>query len=108
MLPIASQLPRSPDCGDAAAADDRIKIVDGVAVQLVEADAPGAGHTFQLDRVYGQNATQEDVYGEVAHETVENVMEGYNGTIFACATPESPLDPSSLSCCPQVRTDRCW
>jgi len=70
---------REIDCGEAAAADQALKIVDGVAVQLV-----GEEHgMFQYDRVFGQNCTQEEVYGAVASETVANVMEGYNGTIFA-------------------------
>eukprot|EP00656_Telonema_subtile_P055558 TRINITY_DN8642_c0_g1_i3.p1 TRINITY_DN8642_c0_g1~~TRINITY_DN8642_c0_g1_i3.p1 ORF type:complete len:1042 (-),score=374.07 TRINITY_DN8642_c0_g1_i3:137-3262(-) len=70
---------REIDCGDAAAADQLLKIVDGCAVQL-----SGQDHgMFQYDRVFGQNATQQDVYGEVAGETVANVMDGYNGTIFA-------------------------
>lgn len=70
---------REIDCGEAAAADELLKIVDGVAVQLV-----GQEHgMFQYDRVFGQNAMQADVYNEVAAETVANVMDGYNGTIFA-------------------------
>jgi len=70
---------REIDCGEAAAADEQLKIVDGVAVQLV-----GEEHgTFQYDRVFGQGCTQEEVYHDVASETVANVMEGYNGTIFA-------------------------
>ncbi|KAL0239027.1 hypothetical protein PCE1_004718 [Barthelona sp. PCE] len=44
-------------------------------------DNPPKGFTF--DRVYGITSTQQMVYEETAHPIVENVLEGYNGTILA-------------------------
>jgi len=38
---------------------------------------------FTFDSVFGPDSTQLDVYNRVARPIVENVLEGYNGTIFA-------------------------
>ena len=48
--------------------------------------------TFQFDKVFDGNARQEDIYLEVVVPIVEEVLTGYNCTIFAYAplpTPES-------------------
>lgn len=42
-----------------------------------------AGKVFGFDRVFRTDATQEMVYGATAKEIVEDVLSGYNGTIFA-------------------------
>jgi DNA replication protein DnaC len=39
--------------------------------------------SFAFTKVFGQEDTQEDVYEEAAFSLVENVIAGYNGTIFA-------------------------
>lgn len=39
--------------------------------------------TFTFDAVFSPDSTQADVYNEVARPIVENVLQGYNGTIFA-------------------------
>uniref|UniRef100_A0A8C4RCG8 Kinesin motor domain-containing protein n=1 Tax=Eptatretus burgeri TaxID=7764 RepID=A0A8C4RCG8_EPTBU len=38
---------------------------------------------YVFDRVFGQNTTQEQVYNACARQIVKDVLEGYNGTIFA-------------------------
>uniref|UniRef100_UPI00358F7BC2 kinesin heavy chain-like n=1 Tax=Myxine glutinosa TaxID=7769 RepID=UPI00358F7BC2 len=38
---------------------------------------------YAFDRVFGQNTTQEQVYNACARQIVKDVLEGYNGTIFA-------------------------
>ena len=38
--------------------------------------------TFTFDTVFGADSTQLDVYNRVARPIVDNVLEGYNGTIF--------------------------
>ncbi len=38
---------------------------------------------FAFDTVFGMDSAQMDVYNRVARPIVENVLEGYNGTIFA-------------------------
>jgi hypothetical protein len=39
---------------------------------------------FTFDAVYNVDSTQQLFYEESAHPLVESVMEGFNGTIFAC------------------------
>lgn len=39
-------------------------------------------HKFTFDRVFGSEATQADVFSEVAVPAVDGVLNGYNGTIF--------------------------
>ena len=38
---------------------------------------------FSVDHVFGMETMQDDLYNDVAAETVKNVMDGWNGTIFA-------------------------
>ena len=38
---------------------------------------------FTFDTVFGPDTTQMDVYNRVARAIVDNVLQGYNGTIFA-------------------------
>eukprot|EP00741_Cyanophora_paradoxa_P010442 tig00000037_g10097.t1 len=40
-------------------------------------------HTFTFDRVFGESCTQEEVYEYAARPIVEDVLQGYNGTVFA-------------------------
>ena len=39
--------------------------------------------TFTFDSVYDQDSEQENIFAETAYPVCANVMEGYNGTIFA-------------------------
>ena len=39
-------------------------------------------HKFTFDAVFGQNATQVDVFQEVAVPSIDGVLNGFNGTIF--------------------------
>jgi hypothetical protein len=38
---------------------------------------------FTFDSVYDWNSEQESVFAETAYPICENVIQGYNGTIFA-------------------------
>uniref|UniRef100_A0A6Q2XEQ7 Kinesin-like protein n=1 Tax=Esox lucius TaxID=8010 RepID=A0A6Q2XEQ7_ESOLU len=42
-----------------------------------------SGKPFMFDRVFGSNTTQEQMYKASAQMIVKDVLEGYNGTIFA-------------------------
>uniref|UniRef100_A0AAQ5ZYG5 Kinesin-like protein n=1 Tax=Amphiprion ocellaris TaxID=80972 RepID=A0AAQ5ZYG5_AMPOC len=42
-----------------------------------------AGKPYMFDRVFQSNTTQEQVYNACAQKIVKDVLEGYNGTIFA-------------------------
>lgn len=39
--------------------------------------------TFEFDRILTGTATQKQTYNSVAYTIVQDVMEGYNGTIMA-------------------------
>lgn len=38
---------------------------------------------YQFDEVFGPDSRQPDVYNSIARPVVENVLEGFNGTVFA-------------------------
>ncbi len=38
---------------------------------------------YAFDRVYDYNSQQDDVYNFVGKPTVDNILKGYNSTIFA-------------------------
>ena len=42
----------------------------------------GNNAAFTFDRIFPHNATQDDIYSFVGKETLNDVMAGYNGTIF--------------------------
>eukprot|EP00164_Ancoracysta_twista_P003184 GFYU01004247.1.p1 GENE.GFYU01004247.1~~GFYU01004247.1.p1 ORF type:complete len:922 (-),score=245.94 GFYU01004247.1:185-2950(-) len=42
-----------------------------------------SNNTFTVDRVFVPDTTQETVFQEIAEPVVEDVLNGYNGTIFA-------------------------
>uniref|UniRef100_A0A668UZ80 Kinesin-like protein n=1 Tax=Oreochromis aureus TaxID=47969 RepID=A0A668UZ80_OREAU len=44
---------------------------------------PLQGKPYMFDRVFQSNTTQEQVYNACAQKIVKDVLEGYNGTIFA-------------------------
>ncbi|XP_045612288.1 kinesin-like protein KIF3A isoform X1 [Procambarus clarkii] len=48
-----------------------------------DAQAGEPPKVFTFDSVFGQDSKQVDVYNLAARPIVENVLEGYNGTIFA-------------------------
>ena len=41
-------------------------------------------HPFTFDHVFDPNCTQADVFDQLAKDTVNDVLRGYNGSIFAC------------------------
>ncbi|CAL8397485.1 unnamed protein product [Arctogadus glacialis] len=41
------------------------------------------GKPYYFDRVFQSNTTQEQFYNAVAQQIVKDVLDGYNGTIFA-------------------------
>lgn len=52
-----------------------------VSVENPQADEKP--RTFTFDMVYDGTSKQQDVYDECGFGLVENVIEGYNGTMFA-------------------------
>lgn len=69
--------------------DGRAKIVEldrktgQVVLHNPKGDAAEPPKTFTFDSVMDESITQKEVYDIAARPIVANVMEGYNGTIFA-------------------------
>jgi kinesin family protein 3/17 len=51
-----------------------------VFVQKPTEDVP---KVFTFDSVYDWNSEQENIFVETAYPVCENVIQGYNGTLFA-------------------------
>ncbi|KAM3593366.1 uncharacterized protein V6R79_011315 [Siganus canaliculatus] len=73
-----------------------------------------AGKPYYFDRVFQSNTTQEQFYNNVAQKIVRDVLEGYNGTIFAYGqtssgkthTMEGKLhDPNMMGVIPRIVQD---
>ncbi|XP_041670637.1 kinesin-1 heavy chain-like [Cheilinus undulatus] len=73
-----------------------------------------AGKPYYFDRVFQSNTTQEQFYNAVAQKIVKDVLEGYNGTIFAYGqtssgkthTMEGKLhDPDMMGITPRIVQD---
>ncbi|KAI5109090.1 kinesin heavy chain isoform X2 [Silurus meridionalis] len=72
------------------------------------------GKSFVFDRVFPNNTTQEQVYNSCAKQIVKDVLDGYNGTIFAYGqtssgkthTMEGKLhDPENMGIIPRITDD---
>lgn len=48
----------------------------------VVTNSVGFGTTFTLDRVFDSNTTQKMFFDEVTKTSIDDIMKGYNGTIF--------------------------
>uniref|UniRef100_A0A8C4H8E9 Kinesin-like protein n=1 Tax=Dicentrarchus labrax TaxID=13489 RepID=A0A8C4H8E9_DICLA len=73
-----------------------------------------AGKPYYFDRVFQSNTTQEEFYNAVAQKIVKDVLDGYNGTIFAYGqtssgkthTMEGNLhDPNMMGVIPRIVQD---
>lgn len=52
-------------------------------INLYKPDSKEAPKPFTFDHVFGMDSLQSYVYEQTAFSLVDNVIEGYNGTIFA-------------------------
>lgn len=73
---------------------------------------PATSRPFIFDGVLGQSATQSDVYRVVALPIVDDVLEGYNGTILAYGQTGagkthtlSSIQPGSIGIVPRAAQD---
>ena len=60
-----------------------VKIVSQTGEVLVQKTGEEVPKVFTFDSVYDWNSEQESVFAETAYTICENVIQGYNGTIFA-------------------------
>lgn len=49
----------------------------------IEVTCEESANSFQFDRVFGPESTQEEVFDDTATLQIADVMSGYNATIFA-------------------------
>lgn len=56
---------------------------EGKVINVFKRDGPVYWHTFSFDAILGPAANQENVYTSTAVDVVDNVLNGYNGTIIA-------------------------
>ncbi|MEQ2267805.1 Kinesin heavy chain isoform 5C, partial [Xenotaenia resolanae] len=72
------------------------------------------GKSYVFDQVFPTNTTQEQVYNACAKQIVRDVLDGYNGTIFAYGqtssgkthTMEGKLhDPQAMGIIPRIAQD---
>ena len=61
----------------------RLPSTGQVEIRNPKSEPTDPAKTFTFDTVFAPDSTQMDVYNRVARPIVENVLEGYNGTIFA-------------------------
>ena len=60
-----------------------VKMVHDKGEILIQKSSDDVPKVFTFDRVYDWNSTQESIFNETAYPIIENVLQGYNGTIFA-------------------------
>lgn len=61
---------------DTASASDSVSFLDDATCTVKQ-------QTFLFDRVFNTNSAQQDVFEYSLRQTVEDVMQGYNGTVLA-------------------------
>lgn len=45
-------------------------------------------YSFKMNRIFDDTATQEQLFEGIGKPVVENVLQGFNGTIFAYVRPQ--------------------
>lgn len=54
------------------------------AVAQMRDGAPVDGQMYHFDKVFDEKSSTSDVYSHIGRNIVQGVMNGINGTIFAC------------------------
>ena len=63
---------------------EKIFQVDRNSVSQIHHGQPVENQTYSYDKVFDENATTREVYSHIAKDVVSGVLNGINGTIFAC------------------------
>lgn len=111
-----SDCPLLPPCVTVGpSAGDGVRDVVSTRLYLEKPSRQGGPATtrpFTFDGVLEQSATQADVYREVAQPIVDDVLEGYNGTILAYGQTGagkthtlSSIQPGSIGIVPRAAQD---
>ena len=100
-----------PAAGYEVPGDDCLKFLEDGQTVVVDSSSSGTQKTipFTFDKVFtGENTTQEEVYQYSARPSIDDVLEGYNSTIFAYGQTGAGKThtmvgcPSLLSACPHA------
>lgn len=60
-----------------------VKMLPDKGEVIIQKPSEEVPKIFTFDKVYDMQSTQENIFTEIAYPIIENVLEGYNGTIFA-------------------------
>eukprot|EP00756_Hemistasia_phaeocysticola_P036438 Hpha_TRINITY_DN16642_c1_g1::TRINITY_DN16642_c1_g1_i2::g.180031::m.180031/K10396/KIF5; kinesin family member 5 len=64
-------------------ADDSCLTAEGGSVKVQSETQERLDKRYNFDRVYTQDAKQQDVFEDIGKRTVAKALEGFNGTVFA-------------------------
>ncbi|CAG8880092.1 unnamed protein product [Penicillium salamii] len=60
-----------------------VKVIDDRCLSVVPNGKRVKDQTFAFDRIFDQNASQGEVYESTTRSLLDNVLDGYNATVFA-------------------------
>lgn len=60
-----------------------VKMIHDTGEIFVQKSGDDQPKVFTFDSVYDWNSRQEDIFNETAYPILDNVLQGYNGTLFA-------------------------
>ena len=60
-----------------------VKMIENKGEILIQKSTDDVPKVFTFDKVYDWNSSQETIFNDTAFPIIENVLLGYNGTIFA-------------------------
>jgi kinesin family protein 5 len=66
------------------ASENSKHVLNFTSDKTVRIDMGVGTHDFAFDRVFTPDSTQEDVYNETAKPLINEIMNGYNCTVFVC------------------------
>ena len=79
VLPCDVAVPTTSDDEKSGSEEQRKQNSTSLTIKMTD----GARHTFSFDSVFDVNSTQMDVYAMAAKPIIDDVTQGYNGTVFA-------------------------
>ena len=83
----------------AAGEAEPCRVVFDQAENVVSTFSAHDGHNYVLDRVFPGDTTQSAVYDETLRDTVSDVVQGFNGSIFAYGQTGAGKTHTMVTCC---------